>query len=110
MNERTDRELSAARRLARREAEMQWLRNAYATLRNQELVLGAIQQAQQVLWGKDGFDASNSEGLAEVVAKLMLDTCEAIVDRAGVFVSTAQPERDQAEGKSGEAREESLPW
>ncbi len=105
-----DKHFDTARRLARHQAEREWLRAAYETLERQKSVLGALLLAEGSI-GETGIKAAEWRArMRQVAASIVIAQCDSIMRHSGMDAGELAEIADPAEGDQAEAREETLPW
>ncbi len=105
-----EKHMDTARRLARHQAEREWLRVAYETLERQTTVLKALQEALFVTIGEDGEGRAEGRRLELLAARTVLAQCESIMRHSGLDTDALAEIATAPGGDRAEAREETLPW
>lgn len=110
MTDDTQRHFDAVRRVARHQAEAEWLKERYAMLARQQAVLSALASAREALWDSNEKELTELAKLQTHAGRCAIATCESIMRHSGLVDLDKSEWGDTPTTESGDAREESLPW
>lgn len=110
MTDETARHFDSVRRVARHQAEQEWLRQAYENLARQRACLEALTSALAVHNDLNESEIARLSLLRRHAARVVIAQCDAIMRHSGLTGLDHSDWGDQPASESGEAREESLPW
>lgn len=105
-----DKHFEATRRLARHQAEREWLRVAYETLERQRAVLNSLAVARENLWESTPKELNELAHLQTAAARIVIAQCESIMRHSGLDSDALAAITPAASGDQGAAREETVPW
>lgn len=105
-----DKHFEATRRLARHQAEREWLDQQYKMLERQSRVLGALDQALDVYYPEKDPTPCQVVKLKVHCGRVIVATCEAIMRHSGLTDLDHSDFGDTPKGDEADAREETVPW
>lgn len=102
--------MDSVRRVARHQAEREWLRVAYETLERQRTVVNALAVARENLWESTPKELDELSLLQTAAARVVIAQCESIMRHSGMTPDELVEIATTPHGDQAEARLESLPW